>query len=123
MKNKLQQVLSLAILWDLLFLKGVINAELNTHLTLNFVLQNKRLKSTILRNFNNIEAHMCVVKCFSFHQKCRSINFNKSTKECELLGENIGFLDDSKFGHAVHWVHYGNRAVSYSLCFIYIRFI
>ena len=115
----LQVILPLTILWDLLIANHFVGAH--TELLLNFVLKDKKLKSNVyLRRFNSIRsAHLCGIQCLSYREKCRSINYNPSTKHCELLPQNVGFYDEEQFENAVNWVYYGNRLVSYYTCLLY----
>ena len=110
---RIQIILLSTILKDLLFLNHLIRRA-NAQITFNFVLKDKKLKSKILlRRFDNIEAaNLCGIQCLSYREKCRSINYNPTTKQCEILPHNVDVYEEDQFENAVNWVYYGTRLVS-----------
>lgn len=114
--NKIHRFLVLSCLCNLLVIRKRILAQQfsDMHLTLNFVLENKKSKSTALVKLDRVEAaQFCVIRCMTFRKKCRSVNYNTVTKQCELLAENIDRFEESKLNHVRNWVYYGNRAVRF----------
>eukprot|EP00111_Clytia_hemisphaerica_P020375 TCONS_00060014-protein len=81
-------------------------------ITLNFALRGKRLTSgNILLSLQEIGSpSICVTNCLAFGStKCKSVNYNKVTKECQLIDENQNLFDEEKFEENDDWIYYGNR--------------
>ncbi|XP_066922457.1 uncharacterized protein [Clytia hemisphaerica] len=85
----------------------------NQSLTLNFGSRGKKfISGKILLALSGIKApHLCVANCLAFGaEKCKSVNYNKKTKECQLMDENQQNVEDEdKFENDEDWEYYGEK--------------
>ena len=51
---------------------------------------------------------MIIIQAFG-SPKCKSVNYNKVLKECQLIDENQSKFDEEKFEEDDDWIYYGNR--------------
>ncbi|XP_066911683.1 uncharacterized protein [Clytia hemisphaerica] len=89
----------------------VLQHKTDQSMTLNFALRGKRLvAANIIGTLSNLQrVDQCIVQCMT-NSKCRSVNYNKKIKVCQLLDENI---DESEIGKTTvkdeDWNFYGYK--------------